>query len=269
MGADTAIMPKRPAPLHLDRTWAQVSRDKRTYTITATLEEGPAQSFSIEQSRDFDWFRVSPSGGVLNPGEPLSLTLTYVPREYSVQGEKGCFIIKLADGWSRPVIVMAGAEEPFIPRLQEPRIAAVIEAEDLVPADREVTRSSNASNGGAVKVGEGDQLRFDFPIERANDYYIATRCRMVGNQYRGISGTAQLDDNPDRKMRIWLARNFRCNSVFPFPDNPKKMYHAQHLEIGTHRVVFRPDGAVEVDAFYVVTSPNALYRRGYDPLPLK
>ncbi|MCF7837506.1 MAG: right-handed parallel beta-helix repeat-containing protein [Candidatus Marinimicrobia bacterium] len=268
MGIDSAMMPKRPGPLRLERTFVALCRAEREHQLTATLEGAQPLAYRVLKNADFDWFTVRPSSGALEPGVPVDFQVSYVPRTHSTPGAKGAFIIKLSDGTSRPVIVTAAAEDPFIPRVQEPRIAAVIEAEAILPIPRAPTRAGVASGGAAVLLAAGDQLAFEFLVTRENDYYIAARCR-AADQSLSALGTVQLNDEPVRDFRLPLTQDFSCASLFRFPDNPNKSFHPQRLGVGPQRIVFKTETPIEVDALYVVTSPNALYRRGYDPLPLK
>ena len=119
----TIAMPYRPVPFTLDRNMIEgLDTTSAPVTVTATVGgEGYEMPFVIAQNGDFNWFTVSPAKGVLRSGEKTTFTVTLNPVKMCGRHEyRGAFLVRTADGFSRPVSIYASGiwENAFRPEPQ-------------------------------------------------------------------------------------------------------------------------------------------------------
>lgn len=120
---NTLVLPMRPIPFTLDRTRiGEVSLKNGTatpseITITATVGGKNFKSaYSVRQNPDFNWFEVTPSKGVMKSGDKITFKVKFIPSKMKVSHNlRGAFLIRLENGFSRPVTVLAETDfvEPF------------------------------------------------------------------------------------------------------------------------------------------------------------
>ncbi|NSW57271.1 MAG: right-handed parallel beta-helix repeat-containing protein [Armatimonadetes bacterium] len=114
-----ATLPERPIPVRLDRYHLRFSPDEvragSTKTIVTTVEDRDFSSpFRIAKNDAFDWFAVTPEKGVLQSGQTVQLSVTLIPdRMQARKVYRGAFLIRLPNGFSRPVTVYAKTD--FVP----------------------------------------------------------------------------------------------------------------------------------------------------------
>ena len=110
------VLPMRPIPVFLDRyqlVFSPVdSAAANPQSVTATVNgEGFSSEYGIAQNDAFDWFHVSPHSGTLESGQKVTFTVTLVPGKMQNRSIfRGAFLIRLASGYSRPVMVYAETE---------------------------------------------------------------------------------------------------------------------------------------------------------------
>lgn len=107
-GMDT-ILPYRPIPVFLDKYQVNIdARKENGNAVRAFIKQGKEyhKTFTIRRNNVFDWFSVEPAEGVIKENTAFKITLNKdkmkTPGLY-----KGLFLIKFADGYSRPVTVYA------------------------------------------------------------------------------------------------------------------------------------------------------------------
>ena len=111
---DTSF-PKRPMHFVLDRvrfSGVRVSKGQatpRTLTFSAIHDgQGADVPFAVAKGADMDWFAVSPASGVLRKGARQAFTLSFDPAKMTDRRDwRGAFLVRGADGFSRPVSVFA------------------------------------------------------------------------------------------------------------------------------------------------------------------
>ena len=98
-------LPARPFGLMRDKSIIKLDCEKNTVArVTLTSKEKTA--FKIYKNDEFAFFSVTPSAGTVMPGKPLVLTVK-VNKDKITQARinSGAFLIRRADGLSRPVSV--------------------------------------------------------------------------------------------------------------------------------------------------------------------
>lgn len=120
---NTMVLPYRPVPVILDRTRigdiavknGSVHPSKAEITATVTGNDFKSE-YSIRKNPEFDWFEVTPSSGVFESGKKVTFTIRFVPEKMTVNHNyRGAFLVRLNNGFSRPVTVSASTDivEPF------------------------------------------------------------------------------------------------------------------------------------------------------------
>ena len=117
------VLPYRPVPVVLDRTRIEGVKVREgaaapeQVTITATVGgENFKSAYSIRQNDVFDWFTVTPSKGVLKSGDKITFTVKFIPEKMNERHDyRGAFILRLANGFSRAVTIIADTDyvQPF------------------------------------------------------------------------------------------------------------------------------------------------------------
>ena len=99
-------------PLALTALPSQLNFPSTSGTVIVTLSL-PADAsvpieFQIRQNTVFDWFTVTPTNGVIAPGETLKLSVTTDPSRLTGRPVfRGAFLVRTSNGLSRPVSVYA------------------------------------------------------------------------------------------------------------------------------------------------------------------
>ena len=115
--------PRRPVPYVLDTArvdGVRLSAGAVTpQAVTVTLRcggTGYRSAFKVCANDDMDWFSVSPSRGVIQSGETIAFTVTFdAARMAGRRMRRGAFLVRTADGFSRPVTLYAETDHvpPF------------------------------------------------------------------------------------------------------------------------------------------------------------
>ncbi len=113
-----ASYPKRPLGFLLDRARVSVKAPFAPLTVKAKSTDAKPIPFTVRINRDFDWFTVSPSSGVIPAGGEVTFTVTF--RKELMEDRRryrGAFLVRTENGLSRPVSVHATTdfEPPYRP----------------------------------------------------------------------------------------------------------------------------------------------------------
>ena len=191
-----ASYPNRPVGFVLDR--ARISGVKvsgaaaspATVTFTAKSTGAADVRFAVKKNRDFDWFDVSPSEGVVPAGGEVRFTVTFLPeRMVDRRHWRGAFLVRTPEGMSRPLSLYAERTD-FIPPF-------ACEGPESVAIYADVPRA-----GMVVAPKEGARV-FSFDVKKAGRYYFMMRARGThGTRFlAGVDGAAMepapLQGNPD------------------------------------------------------------------------
>ena len=199
-------LPFRPVPIHVDAArieFAAVPAEPAEVTVTVT-DPAFRSEFRIVRNAAGRFIRVTPETGTLAYGKPVKLTVSIDRSEItSARLNAGAFLIRLPDGFSRPVSVYADSTGD-----------AALLAKDRANVIR-------GTVGPAEK--EGTKLTADVP--KAGNYYLFLRT--AGPERKipvSIDGgeTSELillgQPGPQEKWRVLGAHTYtgRPNRPIPF-----------------------------------------------------
>ena len=120
---NTIALPYRPIPFTLDRTRigevkvANKTSSPAEVKITATVGGKDFKSeYTVRKNPEFNWFEVTPAKGIMKSGDKITFTVKFLPGKMNnSHNYRGAFIVRLPNGFSRPVTVDASTDyvEPF------------------------------------------------------------------------------------------------------------------------------------------------------------
>ncbi len=162
------VLPERPLPFVPSAS--EIRLDLRVTRAEITLEVSDPKyrgEFRIVQPAATDYFRVTPSSGLLEPGKPVKLTVESVYAKVAdARINSGAFLIRTASGLSRPVSVYLDSRED----------AAKVKA-----------RRASAIYGKVEQ--SGGKCKLVFELEKPGKYYLFGR-------FKSRVGTVALDGVP-------------------------------------------------------------------------
>lgn len=147
--------PANPCPFVLSRQRFTNPGYEFSLTVKALPELVGSVPFTIRQNDECDWFEVSPSSGVLNAGEELTLNVRLLKDR--MQGRRfyrGAFLVRTPDGLSRPCTIYK--ETDFIPPFKADR-----------PGDAAVYLDA-----AAPYATDGEAQEWSFTVPKTGRYYI-------------------------------------------------------------------------------------------------
>lgn len=182
------VLPFRPIPLFLDKYQLNFSPDEvkigKTQTLNAEVKgENWSRKFRILKNLAFDWLKVTPSEGILNSGDQISFKVTVLPEKMTRQRIfKGGFLVKLDNGFSRPVTIYAdtGISLPVKPPSETDK-TVYIEVETTSGGNKyQIVKDVEASAGQAIFLaGEKGKkpVEYTFNIPKDGKYFVLFRVK--------------------------------------------------------------------------------------------
>lgn len=262
-----AVLPERPIPVYLDRYQLDFSADEvragSQKAVTAEVEgAGFSSAYRIAQNHAFDWFRVSPAEGVLQSGRTVQFTVSLVPeRMRDREVYRGAFLVRLANGYSRPVTVYARTD--YVPPVKpdsDGAFVAYLEAEEPSGGTAyEVIDDDAASGEKCVLVaggGDAQSAEYRFTVPADGSYIVLMRVRSeepVGSHdsLRFSLDDQALDEATLRSDSSWTwsmvahNRQQRLTCLQPFK-----------LKAGEHVLKLTPRESLYLDLIAVTTNPG-------------
>ena len=268
---DDAPLPFRPSPLRVfpQQMNFKVVPGKRPRPQKATVRllssAGAAVAFRVRWNSSFNWLQVKPDRGVLTPGKAAILTVTVKPdRMTRPKLYRGAFLVRLPDGFSRPVTVYADNHlHPFL-KTEGEGTTIYIEAEKPVapsPPPFEIANDPAASEGAYIflnpEMGRDKFCEYAFDIPSDGVYLLFVRVRSKEPVERHDSILFSVDGSKPKRAELissvnWttaLIRNVSgWTNIRPF-----------HFKRGRHRVRILPSESIDLDLLIVTDDPKALY----------
>ena len=137
--------PKRPVPYVLDTSRIDAVRLTAGVVTPCAVQvklscggAGYRMSFKVCANDDMDWFAVSPAAGVVESSKGIVFTVTFDPARMAGRRMwRGAFLVRTADGFSRPVTLYAETDHvpPF--KAEKPSETAIYAAVDPANPYRE------------------------------------------------------------------------------------------------------------------------------------
>jgi hypothetical protein len=120
---------------------------------------GYRMPFKVCANDDMDWFAVSPAAGVVESGKDIVFTVTFDPARMTGRRMwRGAFLVRTADGFSRPVTLYAETDHVPPIKAEKPGETAIYAAVDPANPYRE----------------------YSFDVPKDGRYYFMLRARRTG-----------------------------------------------------------------------------------------
>ena len=260
------ILPVRPIPVALDRYQLEFSpaesAEGSSRTVTARVGgTGFSSVYRIAQNEEFDWFRVSPDSGTLESGQQVTFTVTLLPEKMQKSPVyRGAFLIRLANGYSRPVMVYAKTD--VIPEAKPVRdgvFVEYLEAESHLEGQAEARVEDEQASGRAclflARDTSKEPIEYRFSVPETGKYYLLARIR--SDEPVGAHDTVRLAlDGGSLEEACLLSGTSWCWSMM----SHNRKYRATRLQAfdlsaGEHVLRLAPRESLFVDLIAVTDNP--------------
>lgn len=261
------VLPERPIPVYLDRYQLRFSPDDvqagSERTVVAEVS-GPGFSspYTIAKNDAFDWFSVSPGQGVLESGQTVRFSVKVIPdRMMSRKAYRGAFLVRLANGYSRPVTVYASTD--FVPPVKPDTgggSIAYIEGED--PAGGlayDMIEDASASGGECVLVagtGERQPAEYRFAVPADGSYVVLMRVRSEEPESAHDSLRFSMDDGLVDEATLYSGTSWGWSMVAHNRAQRLTCLQPFKLTAGEHVLKVFPRESLYLDLVAVTTNPG-------------
>ncbi|MHC4403024.1 MAG: right-handed parallel beta-helix repeat-containing protein [Planctomycetota bacterium] len=260
------VLPVRPIPVSLDRYQLvfspAASAAARSRPVTATVNgEGFSSEYGIAQNDAFDWFNVSPHSGTLESGQKVTFTVTLVPDKMQNRSIfRGAFLIRLANGYSRPVMVYVETDVvPAVKPSREGVFVEYIEAETPFGTQAQASVQDALASGGACSVLSGDTSKgtaeYRFAVPKAGKYFVLMRIRSDEPVGAHDSVRFALDDGSLDDACLLSATSWGWSLVAHNRKQRLSRLQAFELSAGEHVLKLAPRESIYVDMIAVTDNP--------------
>lgn len=180
-----AAVPVRPCPFILSAARKTDPADGYTIRLKALPEMTEAQPWEVRHNNDMDWFAVTPSQGVLQPGEEVTLTLHLKADKLKDRRiYRSAFLVRTPSGLSRPFSFYINTD--FVPAFhaEKPGERAVyVDVTKPSAGKAEVVEAPDTESGQVVKLPDEGELCYSFSVPAAGRYYVMLRTRGMRNGF--------------------------------------------------------------------------------------
>jgi len=261
------VLPVRPIPVNLDRYQLAFSvadvKSAQPKSVSAVVrDEAFSGRYRIAKNGAFDWFHVTPETGVLESGKTLTFVVT--PRSEKMTERtlyKGAFLVRLENGYSRPVTVYAKTD--VVPEAKPEREGVWVtyaEAETLADGKGYDTVVDPSASGGKcillVGPAKEDPVEYRFSVPKTSKYFVLLRVKSdepIGAHdsiYFGVDNEP-LDGAQLRSATSWswsMAAHNRQMSLI--------CLQAFELTAGEHVLKLAPRESMYVDLVAITDNPE-------------
>jgi hypothetical protein len=261
------LFPVRPLPVQLDRNQLQFTAAETaaaaTKAVTAkVLGPGFSGRYRIAQNDAFDWFTVTPAEGVLESGRSESFTVTLRPERMTARAlYKGAFLIRLASGFSRPVMVYAatGYQQAMKPA-REGVWTQFIEAEAPTGGGSYEVVADPAASGGHGLLLSGpakeNPVEYRFTVPRAGKYFVVLRVRGEAPLGQHDSIHFSVDAGPQESAQLRTATAWSWCLAAQNRSMSLICLQSFDLTAGDHVVKLSPREPVSLDLLALTDTPG-------------
>ncbi len=258
-------LPYRPIPVELDCGVVDFEKWNRTLSakcqIVVTVGgEGFKSEFSIRKNNDSDWFEVTPASGTLRSGERLTLTVRLLPEKMNRYRHRGAFLLRLKNGFSRPVSVYADNVGRRIPPRPEAKSLTAFYRNASQPDSGHrypLIQDAGADNGTAIRL-EGERgknpAEYKIHVPKAGKYYLLLRVRSERPVGQHDSVFCSVDDEPLQETHLSCRDFWSWSPAHPGGGQFKRLKQYD-LSAGTHIVRIAPREPLDLDLIAFATNP--------------
>ncbi len=260
------VLPVRPIPIRLDsnqlRFTAAETASAGAGALTAMVTDpGFSSRYRIAQNDAFDWFAVTPAAGTLESGKTATFTVTLRPERMTARAlYKGAFLIRLASGLSRPVMVYAatGYQQAVRPA-REGVWTQFIEAEAPTAGGAyEIVADPTASGDrGLLLSGPAKErpVEYRFTVPRAGRYFVVLRVRGEAPLGQHDSVHFAVDAGPQESAQLRTAATWSWCLAAQNRSMSLICLQGFDLAAGDHVVKLAPRETVSVDLLALTDNP--------------
>jgi hypothetical protein len=261
------VLPERPIPVYLDRYQLDFSAEEvkapRAKSVVATVTgEGFSSPYRIAQNEAFDWFTVTPAKGVLQSGQTAPFTVSLISERMKTRKVyRGVFLVRLANGYSRPVSVYARTD--FVPPLKPAGDGSFVTyLEGEAPSggsSYEVVPDVSASGGKCVIVSGGNDSRpaeYRFTVPADGSYLVLMRVRSeepVGSHDALQFG---IDEQPLEEATLRSGSGWVWSMVAHNRQQRLTCLQPFKLKAGQHVLKLTPRESLCLDLIVITTNPG-------------
>jgi hypothetical protein len=269
------VLPYRPMPLTLDRYQLNFSvvngKDSGAQSITARVGGNDfSATYTIRQNQAFDWFSVSPSSGTLASGDTIRFTVKLKPEQMTHhKSYKGAFLIRLANGLSRPVAIYAQTDVPGpITPQKDGTTAIYAEAENPSGGlPYQVMNDPKASKGKCVLIPNEDKLQrtkpaeYAFEIPKDGRYFVLMRIK--SDEPVGLHDSLKYGIDGGDIKAAHLSSATSWTWALAANNGDKRMVYLKMHELskGKHVIKILPREGVRLDAIVLTDNPQLFEQR--------
>lgn len=262
-----AVLPERPIPVFLDRyqlgfSPAEVKAGGSQSVVATVQGNGFSSAYRIAKNETFDWFTVTPERGLLQSGQTVRFTVTVLPERLKTrQVYRGAFLVRLANGYSRPVTVYA--KTAFVPPVKPATDGAFVtylEAETPSGGPGyEVQPDAAASGGESVLVTGGadsQPTEYRFTVPADGSYVVLMRVRSDEPVSAHDALQFGLDDQPLEEATLRSGTAWTWSMVAHNRQQRLTCLQPFKLKAGEHVLKITPREALHLDLIAVTTDPG-------------
>lgn len=178
-------LPVRPCPFILSAARKDNPADGYTLKLKALPEMTSDQSWEVRHNNDMDWFEVSPSKGVLHPGEEITLTLRLKDDKlHNRRIYRSAFIVRTPEGLSRPFSFYVNTD--FVPPFHAEKKGETAIFLDVTKPEQgkiSIFDAPDTEKGKVVKLPDEGIVTYSFKVKKPGRYYVMVRTRGMKNGY--------------------------------------------------------------------------------------
>ncbi len=237
-------LPYRPFALSLTdgrKALFTVQNGKASAPQKFTLKASAPVKFEVRKSLDSDWYEVTPAKVSLKANESVTLTVKVDPRKMNSRiNYRSVFFLRTADGWSRPVTVMARTDFKYPKNPEGMQI--------FKPG----APFKKVSGGGVRFDDPAKKFQFQFTLPEPSGVFICIAARALEpiGQHDSISLGVNNETPSYCPLRRMSASRYMTNQV-----------RSYNLPAGTHTVTLIPRESLDLKQVLVITDVRATERR--------
>lgn len=262
MGAFSAgnefTLPYRPIPVYLDRNQLNFDSKMNSGEVVALVKGKSFDSgFKVVKNSTSEWLSIEPSSGRFKSGSGKIFTVKVNPEKMFNGLNKAVFLIRLDNGFSRPVTVYANKTGP-LKRVKLKGARVYIEAEapsknpgfEVKDDKRSFGKYIYIKADGTRKLGN-KKVEYKFNIPEDGNYYILMRIK--GEYPLGEHDSIFMAVNSDK----FAANMLRCTTSWKWSiaSGKTNKFTPHFLKRGVNTIKFSPRESIGIDQILVAKAP--------------
>jgi hypothetical protein len=218
-----------------------VKRGKASAPQKFTVKASAPVKFEVRKSLDSDWYEVTPAKVSLKANESVTLTVKVDPRKMNSRiNYRSVFFLRTADGWSRPVTVMAQTDFKYP------------ETGEGMQVFKPGAPFKKVSGGGVRFDDPAKKFQFQFTLPEPSGIFITIEARALKpvGQHDSVSLGVNNETPSYCPLRKMSASRYVTNQVRNY-----------NLPAGTHTITLVPRESLDLKQVTVITDVRATERR--------